>query len=101
MFYPHNNYDIKASIKNALHTKPFNNKAYPTDTSIFISIYTFKPYYVIKFGVLMAVNVKIMLLQYMMLCTLVNNHGLQVNIKMGLISVGCGANSHDERLLMV
>jgi hypothetical protein len=44
----------------------------------------------------MAVNVKIVLPQYMTLCTLVNKHGLEVDIKMGLTAVGCGAYSHDS-----
>jgi hypothetical protein len=70
-------------------------QGFPNWYLIFISIYTFKSFYFIRFGVLMAVNITIMLPQYMMLCTLVNKHGLEVNNKMGLTATECAANSND------
>jgi len=55
-----------------------------------------KLFYFIRFAVVMAVNITIKLPQYMMLCTLVNRRGVEVNIKIGLKAIGCRANSHDS-----
>jgi len=54
-------------------------QGFPTDTLILISTYTLKPFYFIRFGVLMAVSITIKLPQYMMLRTLVNRRGVEVN----------------------